>query len=130
MDENLKHHWYDVEIAHLGQKAWRRYPRPGDVHTDHGGPHRRALRVSTRDSVRRHVRERTRKWSDIDFLVVLTNGSDQHHAAVEIHRTLGDLPVAKDTVVTTPEEIGRRGHVVGGVLYAALRDGKTIYERP
>ena len=77
-----------------------------------------------------HARERTRKWSDIDFLVVLPNGTDQHHAAVEIHRTLGDLPVAKDIVVTTPEEIGRRGHVVGGVLYAALREGKTVYERP
>ena len=76
-----------------------------------------------------HARERTRKWSDIDFLVVLPNGTDQHIAAVEIYRMLGDLPVAKDIFVTTPEEIGRRGHVVGGVLYAALGDGKTIYER-
>ena len=76
-----------------------------------------------------HARERTSKWSDLDFLVVLPNGTDQHHAAVEIHRTLGDLPVAKDVLVTTPEEIGRRGHVVGSVLYAALREGKTIYER-
>lgn len=77
-----------------------------------------------------HARERTSKWSDVDFLVVLPNGTDQHHAAVEIHRTLGDLPVAKDILVTTPEEIGRRGHVVGSVLYAALREVKTIYERP
>ena len=76
------------------------------------------------------ARERTRKWSDVDFLVVLPNGTDRHQAAVEIHRTLGDLPVAKDIVVTTPEEIVRRGHVVGGVLYAALREGKTMYERP
>ena len=45
------------------------------------------------------------------------------------HRTLGDLPVAKDIVVTTPEEISRRGHIVGGVLCAALREGKAIYER-
>ena len=67
--------------------------------------------------------------SDVDLLVVLPNGTDRRHAAVEIHRTLGDLPVAKDIVVTTPEEIGRRGHVVGGVLCAALREGKTIYER-
>ena len=68
-------------------------------------------------------------WSDVDLLVVLPNGTDQHHAAVEIHRTLGDLPVAKDIVVTTPEEISRRGHIVGGVLCAALREGKAIYER-
>ena len=67
--------------------------------------------------------------SDVDLLVVLPNGTDQHHAAVEIHRTLGDLPVAKDIVVTTPEEISRRGHIVGGVLCAALREGKAIYER-
>lgn len=77
-----------------------------------------------------HAREANRKWSDVDFLVVLPNGTNQRQAAVEIHRTLGDLPVAKDIVVTTPEEIERRGHVIGGVLYAALREGKTIYERP
>ena len=77
-----------------------------------------------------HARESARKWSDVDFLVVLPNGTNQRHAAVEIHRTLGDLPVAKDIVVTTPEEIDRRGHVVGSVLYAALREGKTIYVQP
>ncbi len=77
-----------------------------------------------------HARERNRKWSDVDFLVVLPNGTNQRQAAVEIHRTLGDLPVAKDIVVTTPEEIDRRGHVVGSVLYAALREGKTIYVQP
>lgn len=77
-----------------------------------------------------HARERAGKWSDIDFLVVLPNGTDDRRAAVEIRRTLGDLPVAKDIVVTTPEEIERRGHFVGGVLYEALRNGKTIYVRP
>lgn len=77
-----------------------------------------------------HARKHTRKWSDVDFVVVLPNGIDQHDAAVEIHRALDDLPVAKDIVVTTPEEIDRRGHVVGGVLHAALREGKTVYERP
>lgn len=77
-----------------------------------------------------HARERAGKWSDVDSLVMLPNGTDRRHAAVEIHRALGDLPVAKDIVVTTPEEIDRRGHVVGGVLNEALRTGKTIYERP
>ena len=75
------------------------------------------------------ARGTTTDQSDIDLLVVLPNGTDRRHAAVEIHRTLGDLPVAKDIVVTTPEEISRRGHIVGGVLYAALREGRAIYER-
>lgn len=76
-----------------------------------------------------HARETNGKWSDVDFLVVLPNGADKRQATVEILRTLGDLPVAKDIVVTTPDENDRRGHVVGSVLYSALREGKTIYER-
>ena len=40
-----------------------------------------------------------------------------------------DLPVPKDIVVTTPEEIARRGDVVGTVLRPALREGKVLYER-
>lgn len=76
------------------------------------------------------VRGTANSGSDVDLLVVVPNGTDRRHAAVEMHRMLGDLPVAKDFVVTTPEEIGRRGHIVGGVLCAALREGRTIYERP
>ena len=34
------------------------------------------------------------EWSDVDLLVVLPNGTDRRKAAVEIHRTLGDIPVA------------------------------------
>lgn len=76
------------------------------------------------------ARGNANKWSDVDLLVVLANGTDRRRAAVEIHRTLNDLPVAKDVVVTTPEEIRRRGHIVGSVLSAALREGKSVYERP
>ena len=50
-------------------------------------------------------------------------------AAVDIRRTLGDLPVCKDIVVATPEEIARRGHLAGTVLRSALREGKIVYER-
>ena len=46
-----------------------------------------------------------------------------------MRRTLSDLPVSKDIIVTTPEEIARRGHIVGTVLRAALREGKVVYER-
>jgi predicted nucleotidyltransferase len=70
------------------------------------------------------------KWSDVDLLVVLPNVSDKRRAAIEIRRSLGDLPVSKDILVTTPEEIARRGHLVGGVLRAALREGRVVYERP
>jgi hypothetical protein len=45
-------------------------------------------------------------------------------------RALSDLPVAKDVVVTTPDEIARRGHLVGTVLREALQEGKLLHERP
>ena len=70
------------------------------------------------------------EWSDVDLLVVMTEVTDKRQAAIEIRRSLGDLLVSKDIVVTTPDEISRRGHVVGTVLHAAIREGKVLYERP
>jgi predicted nucleotidyltransferase len=68
--------------------------------------------------------------SDVDLLVVLSQVGDKRKAAVEIRRLLADLPVAKDIVVTTPEEIARRGDLPGTVLRSALRDGTVVYEQP
>jgi predicted nucleotidyltransferase len=70
------------------------------------------------------------RWSDVDLLVILPEVADKRQAMVEILRTLGDLPVCKDVVVTTSEEIARRGHLVGDVLRSALREGKVLYEHP
>ena len=69
------------------------------------------------------------RWSDVDLLVVMDKVEDKRRAAVEMSRSLGDLTVSKDIVVTTPDEIARRGNVVGSVLRAALREGKVVYER-
>ena len=68
--------------------------------------------------------------SDVDLLVVMGNGTDKRRTAVEIRRSLGDLPVSKDIVVATPDEVARLGNVVGSVLHAALREGRVVYERP
>ena len=70
------------------------------------------------------------RWSDVDLLVVMDEVEDKRRAAVEMRLALGNLTVSKDIVVTTPDEIGRRGNVVGSVLRAALREGKVVYERP
>lgn len=76
-----------------------------------------------------HARGDAEEWSDVDLLVVMSHAPDKRRAAIEIRRSLGDLRVSKDIVVTTPDEIASRGHVVGTVLHAALRDGKVVYER-
>ena len=68
--------------------------------------------------------------SDIDLLVVLPHIENKRQAAIRIGNELSDLPVSKDIVVTTPEEIAVRGNIIGDVLRPALREGKVIYERP
>lgn len=67
--------------------------------------------------------------SDVDLLVVFETVSDKRAAAIDIRRALRDLPVGKDVVVTTPDEIQRRGSLIGSILRPALRDGKVLYER-
>jgi predicted nucleotidyltransferase len=68
--------------------------------------------------------------SDVDLLVVLSEAPDKRRVAVEIRRLLSDLPVSKDIIVTTPDEIARRGSLPGSVLRAALREGRVLYEHP
>ena len=70
-----------------------------------------------------------RPTSDVDLLVVLSPIADKRQQTVSIRRALADLPIGKDIIVTTPEEIERRGQMIGTVLRPALREGKTIYER-
>jgi predicted nucleotidyltransferase len=70
--------------------------------------------------------------SDVDLLVVMPDawaGARKREAAVGILGALKDLPVYKDVVVTTPEEIARRGDLPGTTLRLALREGRVLYER-
>ena len=76
-----------------------------------------------------HARGEAGRDSDVDLLVVLPSVDDKRRAAVAIRRLLADLPVAKDIVVTTPEEITTRGQLVGTILRPALREGTVVYER-
>ena len=76
-----------------------------------------------------HARGDAGPESDIDLLVVFPQVANKRLAAVAIRRTLADLPVCKDVIVTTPAEIARRGDLVGTLLRPALREGKVLYER-
>ena len=67
--------------------------------------------------------------SDLDLLVVLSALEDKRQATVSLMRALNPLPISKDVVVTTPQEIAERGDVIGHVLRPALREGVVVYER-
>lgn len=74
------------------------------------------------------ARNEAGRHSDVDLLVVLPRADNKRQVTVEIQSCLAGLPVSRDIVVTTPEEIERRGRVVGTLLYSALREGKVIYD--
>jgi predicted nucleotidyltransferase len=76
-----------------------------------------------------HARGEAHPNSDIDLLVVMPQATNTRQVSVAIRRALADLPVCKDIIVTTPEDVACRGNLVGSVLRPALREGKVLYER-
>ena len=76
-----------------------------------------------------HARGEAHPQSDVDLLVVFSELGDKRKTAVDIRRALADLPMAKDILVTTPEELARQRDQVGTILRAAQREGEILYER-
>ncbi len=74
------------------------------------------------------VRGTARADSDLDLLVVLAKIEHKRKIAIQIGNSLSNLPISKDIVVATPEEIEVRGKIVGDILRPALQEGKVIYE--
>ena len=65
--------------------------------------------------------------SDVDLLVVFSELVDKRKTAVDIRRALSDLPVSKDILVATPEELARQRNQVGSVLRYAQQEGRVLY---
>lgn len=65
--------------------------------------------------------------SDIDLLVVFSEIADKRKTAVDIRVALADLPVAKDILVSTTQELERHCNRVGTVLRYAQQEGKVLY---
>ena len=66
--------------------------------------------------------------SDIDLLVVFAELTDKRKTAIDIGRALEDLPVAKDILVSTPEELERSHTRIGSVLRYAQQEGKILWK--
>ena len=76
-----------------------------------------------------HARREAPPQSDVDLLVIFSEIADKRKAAVDSRRGLAGLPVAKDILVTTSEELARQRDWVGTVLRSAQREGEILYER-
>ncbi len=76
-----------------------------------------------------HARGTARPDSDIDLLVVLPFTGSKRAKQVEMRLALHAIPVPKDIIVATPEEISRQRDIVGTIIRPALREGKVLYER-
>lgn len=70
----------------------------------------------------------THRWSDADFLVVVPKAEDRDRVWDQIRTALGGSRVPYDLVVSTVDEVRRRGDLVGTVLRPALREGRVLYD--
>ena len=64
----------------------------------------------------------------MDLLVVFDHVGRKRSLAAAIDDRLALLPLARDIIVTTLEEIREECMMPGSLLGAALRDGKILYE--
>lgn len=76
-----------------------------------------------------HARYQADEASDLDLLVVLDKVDHKRETTIAMRRVLSDLPVAKDIVVATSEEVARLKDCFWHVVGQAVQEGRVIYER-
>ena len=68
--------------------------------------------------------------SDVDLLVVApVSFAQKRKRQLEMRIALHDVRVPKDIILVTPDEVKWDRHIVGTIVYPALREGKVLYVR-
>lgn len=67
---------------------------------------------------------------DVDLLVVMPVQGSKREKQLEIRLALREFHIAKDIIVTTPEEFSWRKDIPGTVERPAVLEGKVLYARP
>jgi predicted nucleotidyltransferase len=65
--------------------------------------------------------------SDLDVLVVVSEGTPRRATAQRIYRNMIGFPVAVDVVVATESDLLKYGDNYSLVFYPALREGREVY---
>lgn len=73
-----------------------------------------------------HARGEATPRSDVDFLVVEPEVANEAEESVRLHRTLRDLRVPADVIVVSREYAERWREVRGGLIHAALSQGRVL----
>ena len=73
------------------------------------------------------AREDGGKDSDLDFLVVMPNGTHRRQISQEIYRALYGLGIAKDIVVATEDDLAAHSEDPGYVYKQAVSEGMELY---
>lgn len=68
--------------------------------------------------------------SDVDLLVVMSVSGSKRDKQLEIRTALDDFTVAKDVIVTTPEDFAWRQEIPGTIERPAVLEGTVLYARP
>jgi len=77
-----------------------------------------------------HARGTAGPDSDVDLLIVMSVAGSKRQTAIEIGVALHDIRIAKDIIVTTPEEFDWRKDVIGTIEWPAWHEGRVLYARP
>lgn len=67
--------------------------------------------------------------SDVDLLVVMPAPCAKRQKQIDIRLAIRDIHMPKDIIVVTSDDLEKYRNVVGTIIYPALREGKSLYER-
>jgi uncharacterized protein len=76
-----------------------------------------------------HARGEADGRSDVDFLVIEDELTDQIGEYVRLRKAILELGSAADILVVSREHAEARRHVPGSVIRAAFREGQVVVER-
>ena len=66
---------------------------------------------------------------DLDILIVMPVEGSRRSKANEIDLALSDRTIPLDVIVVTPDQFEHQKDAIGTIVRAAVREGRTIYER-
>lgn len=67
--------------------------------------------------------------SDVDLLIIMPVTGSKREKRVEIRVALHDIPIPKDILLATPEEVQRDKDLIGTIVRPALHEGRVLYAR-